>query len=86
MRHGGPTLRPCAVATCLFSTSSDLFPTRIFWTLSGAYCRGVAVGYTFGRGGIGKAGRGRRQISNVRGIEGRSHRRDAAQEMTRGIK
>lgn len=39
---GKYTLMPCAVATCLFSTSSDLFPTRIFWTFSGAYCGGVA--------------------------------------------
>lgn len=70
-----PTLKPCAVATCLFSTSSDLFPTRIFWTLSGAYCRGVAMGYAFNRGGIGKARKGRRPISNVEGIEGRGHGR-----------
>lgn len=37
---GWLTLTPCSVATCLLSTSSDLFPTRIFWTLSGAYCQG----------------------------------------------
>lgn len=39
------TLTPCSVATCLLSTSSDLFPTRIFWTFSGAYCRGLSCGY-----------------------------------------
>lgn len=31
------TLSPCILGTCLFCSSSDLFPMRIFWTLSGAY-------------------------------------------------
>jgi len=31
------TLSPCSVATCLFCSSSDLFPTSIFCTFSGAY-------------------------------------------------
>lgn len=57
------TLTPCAVATCLFSTSSDLFPTRIFCTLSGAYCGGIAMGYTFTREEMAKVRKGHRQLS-----------------------
>lgn len=41
---GTPTLLPCSVATCLFCSSSDLFPTRIFCTFSGAYWKRMRKG------------------------------------------
>lgn len=79
-----PTLMPCAVATCLFSTSSDLFPTRIFWTWSGAYCSSVAMGYAFNRGVKGKARQGKDadRFQMLRELRGEATGGDAAQEMT----
>lgn len=34
----GQTLLPCSVVTCLLSSSSDLFPTKILCTMFGANC------------------------------------------------